>query len=74
MVRAIINEALWKWQQKKVPADNIAVLIAFLTEASVEVESGGPAAKVPVMHKKFLLDLLQGSLWKSVTHLLPHHL
>ena len=45
VVRAIINEALRKWEQKKVPADNIAVLIAFLTEASVEVESGGPAAK-----------------------------
>lgn len=36
VVRAIINEALRRWEKKRLPADNIAVLIAFLTEASGE--------------------------------------
>ena len=39
VVRAVINEALQRWERKRLPADNIAVLIAFLTEAVVEVSS-----------------------------------
>lgn len=35
VVRAIINEALRRWDRKRLPADNIAVLIAFLTEANL---------------------------------------
>lgn len=37
VVRAVINEALQRWERKRLPADNIAVLIAFLSEAVVEV-------------------------------------
>ncbi len=36
VVRAIINDALRRWERKNLPADNIAVLIAFLTEASLD--------------------------------------
>jgi hypothetical protein len=43
VVRAIINEALLRWKRKKLPADNIAVLIAFLTEA----ESSDASSLVP---------------------------
>lgn len=39
VVRAVINEALQRWERKRLPADNIAVLIAFLTEAIVEASS-----------------------------------
>ena len=42
VVRAIINEALRRWAAKRQPADNIAVLIAFLTEAVVPAP-GSPA-------------------------------
>ena len=35
VVRAIINKALYIWAGKRHPADNIAVLIAFLSESSV---------------------------------------
>ena len=42
VVRAIINEALRRWAAKRLPADNIAVLIAFLTEAVVPAP-GSPA-------------------------------
>ena len=43
VVRATINEALRRWERKHLPADNIAVLIAFLSEASLE--SSGDAVK-----------------------------
>lgn len=36
VVRAIMDEALRRWNQKKLQADNIAVLIAFLTEVSMD--------------------------------------
>ena len=39
VVRATINEALRRWERKHLPADNIAVLIAFLSEASLESSS-----------------------------------
>ena len=32
VVRAVINKALQRWERKRLSADNIAVLIAFLTE------------------------------------------
>lgn len=35
VVRAVINKALDRWAGKRYPADNIAVLIAFLSESSV---------------------------------------
>ena len=34
VVRAVITEALRRWARKRLPADNIAVLIAFLSESS----------------------------------------
>lgn len=33
VVKALINEALRKWAKRRLPADNIAVLIAFLSES-----------------------------------------
>ena len=37
VVKAVINEALRRWKAKNLPADNIAVLIAFLSECVVTV-------------------------------------
>ena len=48
VVRSIIEEALRRWQWKRQPADNIAVLIAFLTEAVIEDEptTGTPKSQL----------------------------
>lgn len=48
VVRAVIEEALRRWQWKRQPADNIAVLIAFLTEAVIE-EEPAPAETPPLI-------------------------
>ena len=50
VVSALIREALSRWERKKLQADNIAVLIAYLSEEEEEgegTESAAPAAVVP---------------------------
>ena len=47
VVRAIINEALERWERKGLPADNIAVLIAFLTEAIIKDDPPAKLATTP---------------------------
>ncbi len=42
VVKAIINEALKRWERKHLPADNIAVLIAFLSESKEESRDENP--------------------------------
>ena len=52
VVKAVINEALRRWERKRLPADNIAVLIAFLSESSEDSsvcsipQSLAPMAKI----------------------------
>ncbi|XP_003390138.2 PREDICTED: protein phosphatase 1D-like [Amphimedon queenslandica] len=42
VVSALIKEALSRWSRKKLQADNIAVLIAYLSEEEEEEETGAP--------------------------------
>lgn len=58
VVRSIIEEALRRWEWKRLPADNIAVLIAFLTEAVIDGEStmGAPTSSSPIGSHERLSD------------------
>ncbi len=49
-IRSIIEEALRRWAWKRLLSDNIAVVIAFLTEVVIEGEStmGAPTSSSPI--------------------------
>ena len=36
-VRALIDEALCRWRRKKMPADNVSVVITFLSEGDTHL-------------------------------------
>ena len=69
VVRATINEALRRWERKRLPADNIAVLIAFLSEEKLapdepkkpKLEPDLPPASTPEPNKPKLEPELPAS-------------